>query len=84
AIEQTVYRVRQRSTPIVLADVRQSREGDLVCWTETDQQRDAQRFLLSTGTVLLWRSAPGMGETDVYVTVGEVQWPRIVTYAREE
>ncbi|MBQ1164057.1 hypothetical protein KBZ21_39315, partial [Streptomyces sp. A73] len=61
-----------------------SREGDLVCWTETDQQRDALRFLLSTGNVLLWRSAPGMGETDVSVTVGEVQWPRIVTYAREE
>ncbi|MBQ1163675.1 hypothetical protein KBZ21_37385, partial [Streptomyces sp. A73] len=43
ALEQTVYRVRQRSTPIVLADVRQSREGDLVGWTETDQQRDALR-----------------------------------------
>ncbi|MFE9337772.1 hypothetical protein [Streptomyces sp. NPDC007063] len=84
AIEQTVYRVRGRATPVVLSDVRQSREGSLVCWTETDQQRDALRFLLSTGNVLLWRCAPGMGEPDVYVTVGEVQYPRIVTYAREE
>ncbi|MFE9382390.1 hypothetical protein ACFYMO_04000 [Streptomyces sp. NPDC007025] len=84
AIEQTVYRVRGRATPVVLADVRQSREGSLVCWTRTDQERDALRFLLSTGNVLLWRCAPGMGEPDVYVAVGEVQYPRIVTYAREE
>ncbi|MGY1439638.1 hypothetical protein [Streptomyces reniochalinae] len=84
AIEQTAYRIRGRATPVVIGDVRGSREGDLVCWTTSDEQREALRFLLATGNVLLWRCAPGMGEPDVYVSVGEIQYPRIVTYAREQ
>lgn len=75
-IEQTVYRIRGRAAPVILSDVRGSREGDLVCWTTTDDERTALKFLLSTGNVLLWRCAPGRGETDVYVSVGEVQAPR--------
>jgi len=84
AIEQAVYRIRGRSTPVVLSDVRGSRDGDLVCWTQTDEEREQLKFLLSTGNVLLWRCAPGTGEPDVYVTVGEVAFPRVVAHAREQ
>jgi len=83
-IDQTVYRVRGRSTPVVLSDVRGSREGDLVAWTTSDEERDAMRFLLSTGNVLLWRCAPGTGEPDVYVSVAEVAFPRVVPRADEQ
>jgi hypothetical protein len=83
-IEQTVYKIRGRSAPVVLSDVRGSREGDLVCWTQTDEEREQLRFMLSTGNVLLWRCAPGTGEPDVYVSVGEVGLPRIVPLASEQ
>ncbi|MFF9559306.1 hypothetical protein ACF1DY_26245 [Streptomyces albus] len=83
SIEQQVYQVRGRATPVIISDVRGSRSGDLVGWTQTDEQREALRFLLSTGNVLLWRCAPGMGETDVYVSVGETQFPRVIPYGPE-
>jgi hypothetical protein len=82
-IEQQVYRIRGRQTAVVLSGVRSGREGSLVVWTQTDEEREALRFLLSTGNVLLWQSAPGMGESDVYVAVGETAAPRITTYAPE-
>lgn len=75
-IEQTVFRIRGRAAPVVLSDVRGSREGDLTVWTRTDEEREAMRFLLSTGNPLLWRCPPGRGETDVYVAVGETSAPR--------
>lgn len=82
-IDQQVYRVRGRQNPVVLSGVRSGREGDLVVWTQSDDEREGLRFLLATGNVLLWQSAPGMGESDVYVSVGEIQFPRVVDYARE-
>lgn len=82
-IEQNALRPRGRQNAVVLSGVRSGREGSLVVWTQSDDEREALRFLLATGNVLLWQSAPGMGETDVYVAVGEVQFPRITSYAPE-
>ena len=83
-IEQNVYHIRGRSAPVVHSDVRSSREGDLVCWTRSDEEREALRFLLSSGNPLLWRCAPGTGEPDVYVSVAEVAFPRVVPRADEQ
>jgi hypothetical protein len=83
SIDQQVYRVRGRQNPVVLSGVRSGREGDLVVWTQSDDEREGLRFLLATGDVLLWQCAPGMGESDVYVAVGEAAFPRVVDYARE-
>jgi hypothetical protein len=83
-IEQNVLRPRGRQNAVVLSGVRSGREGSLIVWTQSDDEREALRFLLATGNVLLWQSAPGTGETDVYVSVGEVQFPRITTYAPEQ
>lgn len=82
-IDQQVYRIRGRQNAVVLSGVRSGREGSLVVWTQTDDEREALRFLLATGNVLLWQAAPGMGESDVYVSVAEAAFPRVSTYAPE-
>lgn len=82
-IDQQVYRIRGRQNAIVLSGVRSGREGDLVVWTQSDEEREGLRFLLATGNVLLWQSAPGMGESDVYMSVAEASFPRVTTYAPE-
>lgn len=82
-IDQQVYRIRGRTNPVVLSGVRSGREGELAVWTQSDEERAAIRFLLSTGNVLLWQSAPGMGEEDVYVSVADIQGSRVTTYAPE-
>jgi hypothetical protein len=82
-IEQNVMRPRGRQNAVVLSGDRGGREGSLVLWTQTDSERDALRLLLSSGTPLLWQSAPGMGETDVYVAVGGSAFPRVSPYAPE-
>ena len=83
-IDQQAYRVRGRQNAIVLSGVRSGREGSLVLWTQTDDEREAMRFLLATGNVLFWQSAPGMGESDVYVAVAEAAFPRVSAYAPEQ
>jgi len=83
-IDQQAYRVRGRQNAVVLSGVRSGREGSLVLWTQTDDEREAMRFLLATGNVLFWQSAPGMGESDVYVAVAESAFPRVSTYAPEQ
>jgi hypothetical protein len=83
-IDQQAYRVRGRQNAVVLSGVRSGREGSLVLWTQTDDEREAMRFLLATGNVLFWQSAPGMGESDVYVAVAEAAFPRVSTYAQEQ
>ncbi|MET7429644.1 hypothetical protein ABZT16_11680 [Streptomyces flaveolus] len=83
-IEQNVLRPRGRQNAVVLSGVRSGREGSLTVWTQSDDEREALRFLLATGNVLLWQSAPGMGESDVYVAIGETAFPRITTYAPEQ
>lgn len=83
-IEQNVFRPRGRQNAIVLSGTRSGREGSLVVWTQTDDERESMRFLLATGNVLLWQSAPGMGESDVYVSVAETAFPRISEEAPEQ
>lgn len=82
-IEQTAHRVRGRQNAVVLSDSRGGQEGSLTVFTQSDEERKALRWLLSSGNVLLWQSAPGMGEDDVYVNVGPVSRPRVSTVATE-
>ncbi|WP_030757178.1 hypothetical protein [Streptomyces sp. NRRL F-5135] len=82
-IEQSVMRIRGRQTAIVLSGERSGREGPLVLWSQIDGEREALRLLLSSGSPLLWQAAPGMGESDVYVSVGNSAFPRVTTYAPE-
>ncbi|MDQ0809806.1 hypothetical protein QFZ63_001520 [Streptomyces sp. B3I7] len=82
-IDQQVFRVRGRTNAVVLSGVRSGREGELAVWTQSDDERAGLRFLLATGNVLLWQSAPGMGEDDVYVAVADIQGSRVSTYAPE-
>ncbi|MGK5729731.1 hypothetical protein [Streptomyces sp. URMC 124] len=83
-ITQSAYRVRGRRNPVVLSDVRGGLEGDLVVWTRTDEETAALNWLLDSGNTLLWQVVPGVHETDLYVTVGEVGLPRVVDRADEE
>lgn len=80
-IDQSVNRVRGRQNAVILSGVRQGREGSLLFWTQDDAEREAVRFLLATGSVLLWQSAPGMGEDDVYVSVAASAFPRVSPWA---
>ncbi|MGW2048530.1 hypothetical protein ACWCPF_25610 [Streptomyces sp. NPDC001858] len=83
-IEQTAHKVRGRQNAVILSDIRGGQEGSLAVWTRSDDERKALRWLLSSGNVLLWQTAPGMGEDDVYVNVGPVARPRVSPVATEE
>lgn len=82
-IEQSVMRLAGRQNAVVLSRIRSGREGSLAVWTQSDDERDSLRFLLATGNVLLWQSAPGMGEPDIYVSVAQTSLPRVSAYAPE-
>ncbi|MFE9735490.1 hypothetical protein ACFYO9_34105 [Streptomyces sp. NPDC005863] len=82
-IEQSVYRVKGRRNAVVLSGVRGGLEGDLSFWTRSDDERAALHWLLDSGNVLLWQAAPGMGVTDMYVTVAQATEARVVALASE-
>jgi hypothetical protein len=82
-IEQNVMRIAGRQNAVVLSRIRSGREGSLTVWTQSDDEREAMRFLMATGNVLLWQSAPGMGEPDVYVSVAQTSYPRVTSHAPE-
>lgn len=82
-IEQNVMRLAGRQNAVVLSRIRSGREGSLTVWTQSDDERESLRFLMATGNVLLWQSAPGMGEPDVYVSVAQTTYPRVSSYAPE-
>ncbi|MFC9268905.1 hypothetical protein ACFTXJ_14180 [Streptomyces zhihengii] len=82
-IAQSEYRVRGRTNPVVLSDVRAGLEGDLVIWTRSDEERRALHWLLDPGSVLLWQAVPGMGVDDMYVAVGQIVEARVSAYAPE-
>ncbi|MFC5144299.1 hypothetical protein [Streptomyces aureoversilis] len=84
AISQAAYRVRGRRNPVVLSDVRGGLEGDLVVLTRSDTEAAALHWLLDSGDVLLWQVAPGVHETDLYVTVGEIGLPRLIDQIDED
>jgi hypothetical protein len=82
-IAQSEYRVRGRTNPVVLSDVRAGLEGDLVIWTRSDEERRALHWLLDPGSVLLWQAVPGMGVDDMYVAVGQIVEARVSAHAPE-
>ncbi|MEU7039836.1 hypothetical protein AB0A77_02105 [Streptomyces varsoviensis] len=78
---QGVHPVRYRSRPIVISDVRSSRTGNLVLVTHTEDERDALWWVLDSGNPLLIQWPPGWGESDVYVSVGDVTETHITELA---
>ncbi|WP_055693365.1 hypothetical protein [Streptomyces prasinopilosus] len=83
-IEQTAVVVRGRRNKVVLSGKRQGREGDLAIWTRTDEERQALHLLLDSGNTLLWQAVPGMGVTDMYVAVAQVNENRVGQLAQEQ
>jgi hypothetical protein len=83
-IEQAAYVVRGRRNKVVLSGTRQGLEGELTVYTRSDQERAALHTLLDSGNTLLWQAAPGMGVTDMYVTVGQITEARVGALAQEE
>jgi hypothetical protein len=82
-IEQSVQVVRGRRNKVVFSGRRQGLEGDLTIWTRSDAERESLHLLLDSGNTLLWQVAPGMGETDMYVAVGQTGPGRVGGTARE-
>ncbi|MFE7399612.1 hypothetical protein [Streptomyces sp. NPDC057557] len=78
---QGVNPVRGRVRPIVISDVRTSREGTMTLVTETAEELAAMWWLLETGNVLLLQWPSLWGERDAYVTVGDVTEDSVVEYA---
>lgn len=70
-ISQAEYRVRGRRDSVILSDVRGGLEGDLVIYTQTDDERTRLHWLLDSGNILFWQAAPGHGVSDMYVAVGQ-------------
>lgn len=71
-IEQASYVVKGRRNKVTLGGKRQGLEGDLSIFTASDSERDALHWLLDSGNDLLWQAAPGMGISDMYVSVGQI------------
>ncbi|MFF4848800.1 hypothetical protein [Streptomyces sp. NPDC001194] len=69
-VTQAEYRVRSRRNTVILSDVRSGLEGNLVVFTQSDEERAALHRLLDSGSVLLWQATPGHGVDDMYVAVG--------------
>lgn len=70
-VEQGAYVVKQRRNKVTLSGVRNGREGDLVVWTRSDDERAALDWLLDSGATLLWQTHSAAGEGNVYVSVGQ-------------
>jgi hypothetical protein len=71
-ITQAEHRIRKRRNSVTLSDVRGGLEGDLVIWTQSDEERKALHWILDPGNVLLWQAAPGHGVDDMYVNVAGI------------
>ncbi|MCX5522581.1 hypothetical protein OG342_06850 [Streptomyces bobili] len=82
-IEQAAFTVRGRRNKVVLSGVRQGLEGDLTIYTQDNEERAALHWLLDSGNTLLWQAAPGMGVSDMYVTVGQITEARVGALAQE-
>ncbi|MFI1928360.1 hypothetical protein [Streptomyces sp. NPDC020377] len=82
-IEQSAFVVRGRRNKVVLSGTRQGLEGDLTVYTQDDDERSRLHWLLDSGNTLLWQAAPGMGVSDMYVTVGQITEARVGALAQE-
>ncbi|WP_109030173.1 hypothetical protein [Streptomyces rubrogriseus] len=83
-IEQATHVIRGRRNKVILSGRRQGLEGDLAIWTRTDAERQALHLLLDSGNTLLWQAAPGMGVTDMYVSVANISEGRVTHLAQEQ
>lgn len=78
---QSVNAVRGRSRPVVISDVRTSREGSMTLITETAEELAAMWWLLETGNTILIQWPSLWGEKDMYVAIGDVTEAPLVEYA---
>ncbi|MGW7087502.1 hypothetical protein ACWGH2_28955 [Streptomyces sp. NPDC054871] len=83
-VEQAVYRVKGRRNAVILSDTRGGLEGDLTLWTRSDDERGALHWLLDSGNTLLWQAVPGMGVSDMYVSVAQASEARVGGTAQEQ
>ena len=83
-IEQAAYVVRGRRNKVILSGKRQGLEGDLVIRTRSDDERAALHLLLDSGNVLLWQAIPGMGVSDMYVSVAQITEARVAKLAQDQ
>lgn len=70
-IDQASYVVKNRRNKVTCSGIRNGREGSLVLWTVSDDDRDGLDWLLDSGNTLLWQTGPGVGEGNVYVSIGQ-------------
>lgn len=78
---QGVNEVRGRARPIVISDVRTSREGTMTLVTETADDVASMWWLLETGNTILLQWPSLWGEADTYVQIGDVSATPVVEYA---
>ncbi|MYY03064.1 hypothetical protein GT035_12820 [Streptomyces sp. SID4913] len=78
---QGVNEIRGRVRPVIISDVRTSREGTMTLVTETGQDRDNVWWLLETGNTLLVQWPSLFEEPDAYVQIGDVTEAPIVDFA---
>lgn len=78
---QGINAIRGRARPIVISDVRTSREGTMTLVTETAQELADMWWLLETGNTLLIQWPSLWGERDAYVQIGDVTETPVVDYA---
>jgi hypothetical protein len=67
-----VFQVPGRQYPVVTTGRRFTPTGELVCYTETDQERQIMLNILSSGRVLQLSTPDGYGWGALYVAVGTV------------
>ncbi|MFE5159148.1 hypothetical protein ACFRNT_11550 [Streptomyces sp. NPDC056697] len=78
---QGSYSVKGRPRPVVISDVRASRQGTLTLVTESEEERDALWWVLETGNTLLIKWPLGFTEPDMYVQVADVTEAHITAVA---
>ena len=72
-----VFPILERSTPIVVTNMRQSPVGAAVFHTLTSAQRTSMVDILSPGSILLLQTDPRFGWNTAYIHVGDVVEARV-------
>ncbi|MFJ3588582.1 hypothetical protein ACIQUY_04740 [Streptomyces sp. NPDC090231] len=78
---QGINAIRGRARPVIISDVRTSREGTMTLVTETGQDLADMWWLLETGNTLLIQWPSLFGEPDAYVQIGDVTEAPLVDFA---
>lgn len=81
---QQALAVRGSARPVVVSDVRSSREGTITVFTVTDDDRRGLHGLIDDGGILLVQPPPGYGfDGQMYCAVGDVDETRVVDVGYE-